>query len=153
MKLEDQVCSLELAKKLKELGVKQESLFWYTCFNDGTTDIHFQYDRKYVPPAHYSAFTVAELGALLPKSIFIKTEDEEKKIFSNFRLVTGRNIIVEEEKPVEVWTINYICDTTNQFRNWLFDAMLTKNIYDVNEANTRAKMLIYLIENKLINLE
>ena len=29
MKLEKQVCSLELAKKLKELGVKQESLWFY----------------------------------------------------------------------------------------------------------------------------
>ena len=29
MKLEDQVVSLELAKKLKELGVKQESLFYW----------------------------------------------------------------------------------------------------------------------------
>ena len=34
MKLEDQVCSLELAKRLKELGVKQDSLYSY-----------FQYDK------------------------------------------------------------------------------------------------------------
>ena len=32
MKLEKQVCSLELAKRLKELDVKQESL-WYWHFN------------------------------------------------------------------------------------------------------------------------
>jgi hypothetical protein len=29
MKLEDQVCSLELAKRLQELGVKRESLFYW----------------------------------------------------------------------------------------------------------------------------
>ena len=30
MKIENQVCSLELAKKLKELGVEQDSyFFWY----------------------------------------------------------------------------------------------------------------------------
>ena len=34
MKLEQQVVSLELAKKLKELGVKQDSLFyWWGTFN------------------------------------------------------------------------------------------------------------------------
>jgi hypothetical protein len=27
--LESQVCSLDLAKRLKELGIKQDSLFWY----------------------------------------------------------------------------------------------------------------------------
>ena len=29
MKLEEQVCSLELAKELKELGVKQDSMFYW----------------------------------------------------------------------------------------------------------------------------
>lgn len=29
MKLENQVCSLELSKRLKELGVKQDSLWWW----------------------------------------------------------------------------------------------------------------------------
>src|SRR2546422_7645806 len=32
MKLENQVCSLELAKKLKQLSSKQESLFWWSEF-------------------------------------------------------------------------------------------------------------------------
>ena len=66
MELSDQICSLELAKKLKELGVKQESLFWYTIYVDQTYDIHYQFDSKYIPPAHYAAFTVAELGEMLP---------------------------------------------------------------------------------------
>jgi len=34
MELEKQVCSLALAKKLKELGVKQESLFVYYSDNE-----------------------------------------------------------------------------------------------------------------------
>ena len=64
MKLKDQVCSLELAKRLKELGVKQESEFIWALneggnyslvFNDGSED-------------YVSAFNVAELGELLKKS-------------------------------------------------------------------------------------
>ena len=70
MKLEDQVCSLELAKKLKELGVKQESLFyWWFVRNDMGDDV-FVSDTKPVNGTEYwSAFTVAELGEMLPKYI------------------------------------------------------------------------------------
>lgn len=64
MKLEDQVCSLELAKKLKELGVKQESLFWWDK-GDGIEDrLEFSPTQPLTELA--SAFTVAELGEMLP---------------------------------------------------------------------------------------
>lgn len=66
MKLETQVCSLELAKRLKKLGVKQESLFYWDNHNYG-------WRIEYVGmacPIHNSfgggsAFTVAELGEML----------------------------------------------------------------------------------------
>ena len=35
MKLENQVVSLEIAKSLKELGVKQESLFYWVSRGNG----------------------------------------------------------------------------------------------------------------------
>jgi len=142
--IEDQVVSHVLSKKLKELGVKQSSLFYWTI--GGTV---YRGDMTFYLPENYSAFTVAEIGDMLPKAIQVKTEEEEKKIFSNFRLVTGRSLIIDEDKPYEFWSVNYICDTTNEFRNWLFDTLLTKAIYDRNEANCRAKMLIHLIENGL----
>lgn len=75
MKLEKQVCSLELAKKLKELGVKQESIFYWTRSYTRKTGV-FQADskyylaysknKKYYAEYECSAFTVAELGELLP---------------------------------------------------------------------------------------
>lgn len=34
MKLEDQVCSLELAKRLKELGVQQNNVFYWVQGHD-----------------------------------------------------------------------------------------------------------------------
>lgn len=59
MTLEQQVCSLELSKRLRELGVRQESLFWwYELYGE---------DRWTLAPLSKSgnhtlaAYTVAEL--------------------------------------------------------------------------------------------
>jgi len=71
MKLEHQVSSLEPSKKLKELGVKQESLHAYfycyeitgyswRLFYDGTPDGMNE---------RVAAFTVAELGEMLPHHV------------------------------------------------------------------------------------
>lgn len=72
MKLEQQVCSLELAKKLKELGFYQESLFCWTELNgdwfiyyidrDGGFSIPKDCEDKFI-----SAYTVAELCNFLPQ--------------------------------------------------------------------------------------
>jgi hypothetical protein len=68
MKLEQQVVSLELAKKLKELGVKQESLFYW---NRHKSEISWGLSQTNCSKiSHWetiSAFTVAELGELLPR--------------------------------------------------------------------------------------
>ena len=61
MKLESQVVSLEHAKRLKELGVKQESLFYITSVG---TILHNPAPK---PLESYSAYTVAELGEMLKK--------------------------------------------------------------------------------------
>jgi hypothetical protein len=65
MELEKQICSLELAKKLKELGVKQDSLFWWVN-GRGRMELH----DKHTDSDSVSAFTVAELGEMLPVKIF-----------------------------------------------------------------------------------
>jgi len=67
MKLEDQVCSLELAKRIKEFGVKQESYFEWVNVNFalGKWEI-FQVDEDDKVNTKVSAFTVAELGEMLP---------------------------------------------------------------------------------------
>lgn len=64
MKLEQQVCSFEQAKKLKELGVKQESLFYWNE-KAGVADF---YNHFMPTDRNISAFTVAELGEMLKKS-------------------------------------------------------------------------------------
>ena len=63
MKLENQVCSLELSKRLKELGVKQDSLWGYLDHGDLNFYPVLNSELIYLK-AEYSAFTVAELGEL-----------------------------------------------------------------------------------------
>ena len=125
MKLESQVCSLELAQKLKELGVEQDSLWFWGNYESRMyqkdngwriTDTLYAGDYEAWIGEHYSAFTVAELGEMLLNA-FIKIKDKE------------------------------IIDPRGRYNR------LVKKMYSFEEeANARAKMLIYLLENKLITL-
>lgn len=78
MKLEQQVVSLELAKKLKELGVKQDGVYYWVIIPEKVN----QYTQRPVehrlipakalkgyPYELYSAFTVAELLNMLQELI------------------------------------------------------------------------------------
>ena len=128
MNLESQVCSLELAKRLKELGVPQESL-WYWVQRKNTTayvterDLAFGYQPKNMGKVlnTYSAFTVAELGELA-----LKDSNVEWKLFHNPR--NG------------IWML-YSAGTPGYH-----DPDLPVFTADTL-VNTLAKMLIYLKEN------
>ena len=124
MKPWDQVCSLKLAKKLKELGVEQNSI-WYWSNDGDRRDVEFylvlgikKAFRESSPKIddsktkYYSAFTVAELGKRLPDYT------------STWR------------HPGKIWS----CE--------IADKAFVSGYK--SEANARAKMLIYLLENKLI---
>ena len=122
MKLENQVCSLKLAKKLKELGVEQLGLFsWYKVkerFGDGIKIevINNMYADDVCGDGVEvvcSAFSVAELGEMLKRY------------------------------PIDYWY---------SYPDWRLkrqEDVDTKG-RDENEANARAEMIIYLTENKLI---
>lgn len=155
MELENQVISLELAKRLQELNINQESLFYY--LNIDGEGKYYLYYIDYLPEefeytgAPISAFTSSELLDLLPHRITTK-EDEpyngyRLRIEKSFQVIgqelTNSNIISN-------YIINYYCDTTSEQLDWLF-RRLTCNSTDENFANACAKMLIYLIENGLIN--
>ena len=63
VKLEDQVVSLELAKRLKELGVKQESCFvWWTHPLTGFEEVLYRPKAECDGTVECAAFTVAELA-------------------------------------------------------------------------------------------
>jgi hypothetical protein len=123
MKLEDQVVSLELAKKLKELGVKQESLFWWLELYQGPDDkfnprYFLNWGKHQDVEVQFSAFTVAELGEMLPAHY------------------------IDSMKLKEEWFVRYAEVEHNYYHSE----------FASTEANARAKMLIYLIENNLITL-
>ncbi len=139
MKLEQQVTSLEISKRLKELGVKQESLYkycaghtMYTDNDDGVTEkcpnTDLLEDDEYCPTAGltceftYSAFTVAELGEM------IGSKCESRKIGNEAMIADGQKYVV------------YFEPGNGSYHK----------IYSDTEADARAKMLIYLLENNLI---
>lgn len=129
MKLEHQVCSLELAKKLKELGVKQESLFFWEYWNNQVYAVKFKPfvivpDLSIKKLELFAAFTVAELGQLLPECIL----GEGDLMMWNY---------MEGDK--RIFGIEYCGSSYPVFKS-------------EKEADARAQMLIYLLENKLITL-
>lgn len=128
MQLENQVCSLELAKELKKLGVKQESQFYW---NRGQSYLICEDSRLRVPE-DVSAFTVAELGEVLPEVTAIQN-GELGRLEITYRTYS--------EDGNREWDVCYMAN--NDFRSEFANT----------EADARAKMLIYLLENKLITLE
>ena len=119
MKIKNQVCSLELAKKLKELGVKKEGYFayYYNPYHGGVSakTLLWEYKKERYQYKSFAcfAFTVAELGEILPKKV-------------NWKMLYYK----------DVWNLDF-----GDYR-----------VGEKTEADARAKMLIYLIENSLIKL-
>lgn len=121
MKLESQVVSLELAKQLKEMGVKQESYFyWYERkdYPSMVMDPIFVLAMRNVGLEFVkgpSAFTVAELGEALPVGFF-----------------TGKALL---PSPGEMW----FCTKNGECL-----------LYADTEADARAKMRIHLIKKGIV---
>jgi hypothetical protein len=129
MKIEDQVCSLELAKRLKELGVKQQSLFWWDIEDERlmesglegmpqfiVTDKSDRRRKVYIryPERTISAFSVAELGEVLSS-------------YTLYNFYDMPNIVEGGE-----W-------------QWEHKGIFG---YGKTEADARAEMLAHLIESK-----
>jgi len=133
MNIKDQVCSLESAKRLYDLGIKQDSLFYWMHNKANVQPDEVQFykntaswkSRGKVESSgvieYISAFTVAELGEMLPEMI------------DKLQILTWK----------KTWrgSMTYFCE----HRDTVFSAD--------TEAEARAKMLIYLLENKLVAVE
>ena len=135
MKLEQQVTSLKLSKRLKELGVKQDSLFSWVKPKDKDVWVCWYYKELCRDEVKdwddISAFTVAELGEKLPK---------EHQFYSYPMVLDGK----------DAWDCT--SDNKNLFADegWEIGQSGMPPMFAKSEANARAKMLVYLIKNKII---
>lgn len=158
MKIENQVCSIEQAKKLKSLGIKGNSMLtWMYAVlsldgdkfenvpmlyreNTGAYDLVnvLDFDKKwettleedYETIGNYAAYSVAELGVMLP---CIRT--------FNYDGYTSY--------------INYYC-LCGKFYCSIDCAISGKNLFKIHgdtEAQARSSILIWMLENKIITPE
>lgn len=156
MILKDQVCTEQQARRLKELGAIQESLFyWYTSPHDNGKDEYWETKEiTYMPffvnastledesegctyyvnqTDQYSAFTVAELGLMLPDV------DNHEFIWASFPDAG----ITEEGLDIDPPAFSvFIGPSVCHLEEEPFD----NKIYPT-EAQARAAFLIYCIEN------
>jgi hypothetical protein len=139
MELSKQVCSLDLAKRLKELGVKQESLYYWIDNGIGDEVAWMLVNEKhavdetegisveaFIESAKCSAFTCGELGEMLPITIVqnnVSYELRMKREWFNGKLN---------------WFVQY--KDGDSFIQQQADT----------EADARAKCLIYLLTEQLI---
>lgn len=123
MKLENQVCSLEISMRLKELGIKQESIFLWEYFDEKCYSVKFN-PYAVVPNTFnnwkvYSAFTAQELLEIIPENID-----------HGYLSVVKANI----------YCVRYELTDIKYYPN--------KNL-----ADSCAYLLIYLIENNLMEIK
>ncbi len=139
MNIREQVISHDIAKKLKELGIKQKSYFYWikedisdfniaiSCKNVdfiymddyGFNVIDTKFSFKIDVTDYYSAFTVSELGEMLPRRIYTKRYLKCRIIENTWACINKHN---------HVTTLG------------------------LTEADARAIMLIYLIKNNIIEV-
>lgn len=133
MELSKQLCNLEFSQRLKKLGVKQESLyFWIDYTLEGDFAIRDRKPNNTDIFDHYSAYTCSELGEMLPMKVELKEIKEDGWLYIS---QTG-----------DGWSMGYgYVDESGL--TWLPNLLID----DKNEANCRAKMLIYLLENGLLD--
>lgn len=156
MNISDQVLSISLSKKLKELGIKQDSLFYW--FDMETH--HYLFCKEYEQYSKhvnldinngFSAFTVSELGQLLPTvlniSRTIKLDNKEKEINYEY------HIKISHFGTSDHWQCSYIGYPVLEgiLLHEIGSSAFGEN--DEKMVDAIAKMVIYLIENNLMIID
>lgn len=158
MKIEDQVVSLELARKLKSLGVKQESYFywkyadtplqngerWFIEIGKEADELDNEFDL-------FSAFSVSELGEMLPRQICDQDQPLSGTKGKCFSLIA--EFLADDyssDNKIDGYRLRYGGSKAKVESNTNMNS--AGDYYIGTEVDARASMLIYLIEQKLITL-
>lgn len=151
MKLQDQVCTEQQAKRLHELGVAQQGYYCYAhrvinskpAFNGEMTEWEAEYSDVAEPVEtgvaiwdglpYACAFTVAELSIMLPASI------QFAKKWATLRIIKAD--ACEEYNQPDSYIAGYYTSEKELVKDWVMG-----NGHD-NLANAAAGLLIMLIEH------
>ena len=148
MKIENQLTNLDLSKELEKLGVPQKSIWMWVKYelwkeprielSDLVSEIKMTClsgKREYA----YSAFSCAEIGEMLPVTIEMKNETHW----------------FDCNKTVYWHRCGYIWIHEGSSGWGQLDNSQTDHSHSVGRAKTeadcRAKMLIYLLKNELVD--
>jgi len=134
MKLENQVCTLEQARKFDELGLKLDSYFVWTEQYGNSEAEYAIWIRKPLESIlktrtdykKYSAYSCAELGVLLPATIITDKFDGEQEWWLNIDTEEGRRFYTGYDEEI---------------------------VDSKHEAHAKADLFIYLLKEKIINPE
>ncbi len=134
MKIKNQVTSLELSKKLRRLGVPQKSIFWWARkFAPGMEPLK-QYTLEYGKP-EYSEY------------LSYPQNEIEKHIYSAFTSAELGELLPDYYVSFRNGYKEYGCLPYKECNR-----RKSQGKWAYTEANARAEMLIYLIENNLLKL-
>ena len=130
--LEKQVTSLELSKRLKELGVKQDSFFaWVHPFK--AEDLEHFYDED------------TQKWVLYRQDALFRARTKYREIYAAFTVAEHGEAIKEWCKDANFCPLPLYDKQTKKWNNHYADDFIADT-----EADARAKMRIWLIENKLV---
>lgn len=155
--IEDEIISIKLAIQLKELGLRKPSLYswihrrcgvkWFAAITSSfNLELH---------PERLNAYTCNELGRMLPSTF--KTSKFKGNAFcrpKTFYLESDPGYHAESKEYSPTISYNfYTYDADDKYEADPTQLIVGIDFTDTNEANLRARMLIWLIENGHVKVD
>lgn len=135
MTIEQQVCSLEIAKRLKGLGCKQDAYWmWRHFLPDEGKSVVVPTDWQIRENNHYRKANRPDIQ---------RRFDEENAFYSAYTVAELGNFLKKVDEPLPYYANRY----------WYHYEGETMVGGTRTEADARGKMLIHLIENELVKPE